>query len=168
MVQGLQWTVLLGVQVSIILASDGFQIYTVQGIHLTVLLGNQVFLPNTSINQSFIPVKQIHVVLNLDDDIISVQLTQCAHRGCDILHMRFLSSLSCFFIGGLGHCCWAYLVFKIAIQNKDKPILQPKKENKLSVSIRIFQRRGAWGGGGGPWEGGEITAIWIWLYIRPF
>ena len=37
----------MGVQVSIILASDGFQIYTVQGIHLTVLLGNQVYLPNT-------------------------------------------------------------------------------------------------------------------------
>ena len=34
MVQGLQWTVLLGVQVSIILASNGFQIYTVSLVRL--------------------------------------------------------------------------------------------------------------------------------------
>ena len=34
MVQGLQWTVLLGVQVSIILASNGFQTYTLSLVRL--------------------------------------------------------------------------------------------------------------------------------------
>ena len=53
---------------------------------------------NQSINQ-FIPV-------DLDDSCISVQLPRCTHKGCDILHMRFLSSLSSFFNGVLGHCCW--------------------------------------------------------------
>ena len=47
MVQGLQWIVLLGVQVSIILAFNGFQIYTVQVLQWTVLLRDQVYVPNT-------------------------------------------------------------------------------------------------------------------------
>ena len=81
---------------------------------------------------------------------MSVQLTQYAHRGCDILHMRFLSSLSRFFRGVLGHSFWAYLVFTIEIQNKNKnkPILQPKKRKKLSVSFRVcrFSKEGGRGG----------------------
>ena len=32
---------------------------------------------------------RVHVVLNLDDDIIFVQLTQCAHRGCNIVTDTF-------------------------------------------------------------------------------
>ena len=47
MVQGLQWIVLLGIQVSIILAINGFQIYTVQGLQWIVLLSDQVYVPNT-------------------------------------------------------------------------------------------------------------------------
>ena len=93
---------------------------------------------------------------------MSVQLTQYAHRGCDILHMRFLSSLSRFFRGVLDHCFWAYLVFTIEIQNKNKLILQPEKRKKIMCFdqvLQVFQRRGAWGGGGSPCEGGEITAI---------
>ena len=128
---------------------------------------------NQSINHLF-QWNRLHVVLNLDDNIMSVQPTQYAHRGCDILHMRFLSSLSRFFRGVLGHSFWAYLVFTIEIQNKNKnkPILQPKKRKKKIIcfvqGLQVFQRRGAWGGGGSPCEGGEITAIRAWLYIRPF
>ena len=62
--------------------------------------------------------------------------------------MRFLSSLSRFFRGVLDHCFWAYLVFTIEIQNKNKLILQPENRKKLCVLIRFcrFSKEGGRGG----------------------
>ena len=56
------------------------------------------------------------MVFIIDAIGISVQLTQCAHRRCDILHMRFLYSTSSFISGFLGHCCWRIpVVFLITV-----------------------------------------------------
>ena len=88
--------------------------------------------------------------------IISVQLAQRTHRRCDILHVRYLYSLSFFFLQWsscsllmaifskvLGHHSWR--VLKII---KKKPILQPKLKWWIYVPIvvwRVFKRRGEWG-----------------------
>ena len=123
------------------------------GFHFLLIDQTFVIALDHSINHLF-QLNRVHVILNLDDDIISVQLAQCAHKGCDILHKRFLSSLSSFFTGVLGHCCWAFLLIKIAIKiNQYCSQRKEKIERKWSISIRVCrlsQRRGCGGEAAAP------------------
>ena len=120
----------------------------------------------SSINQSFISVKteQVYVLISLHK-IISVQLTQCAHKRCDILHMRFF--IFTFFFHQLSS--WSLLLgifwflvtklgefYKSSKWWKNHQKLQPCiKVLNLSSHFRHLGGRGA--GGYWRWRG-----IYLW------
>ena len=101
----------------------------------------------------------LNLKVHIPKPIISVQPTQCTHRRCDILHMRFLSSLSSFFIGVLDHCCMAFLIFKIVKRKKNNIAA------KVNEKFADLHRKGR----------GDATALrrrnhssLTHLYFRPF